>query len=90
MAQLYNNFVSGIQGAIRMVVSSQQQQQHHAYKLLLLGETGSGKTSFLNLLCNFGLIQALGFDEGSKQLQHFNDIALENANSRKLESKTSD
>ena len=87
MAQIYESFKSGIK-AVRQVISEKPQQQHHAYKMLLLGETGSGKTSFLNLLCNCGLIQALGFDEGSKQLRRFNDIKLENAESRKLESKT--
>lgn len=61
-----------------------------SYKLLLIGETGSGKTSFLNLLCNCALIDQLGYDEGSKDFRDFNDIALENPDKRKMESKTGD
>ncbi len=59
------------------------------YIMLLLGETGPGKTSFLNLLCNVSLIEKLGYDEGSKQLHDFNDIKLENSEASKMESKTS-
>lgn len=59
------------------------------YKMLLVGETGSGKTSFLNLLCNCEMIKKLGFNKGSKQLRKFNDSNLENARSREAESKTS-
>ena len=60
--------------------------------MLLIGETGSGKTSFLNLICNCGLVQALhvGFAEGSAHFRGFNDIKLENAVANKTESKTSD
>ena len=67
-------------------------QEHHPYKMLLIGETGSGKTSFLNLLCNCGTIQALGgkFNtNGIEQFRQFNDVQLENAESHKMESKTS-
>ena len=59
------------------------------YKMLLVGETGSGKTSFLNLLCNCETIKKLGFNKASKQLRKFNDSNLENARSREAESKTS-
>ena len=31
-----------------------------SYNLLLIGETGSGKTSFLNLLCNFNEVLQYG------------------------------
>ncbi len=58
------------------------------YKLLLIGETGSGKTSFLNLLCNCALIEELGYAEGSKQLHEFNDLELENPDAREMQSKT--
>ncbi len=60
------------------------------YKMLLLGETGSGKTSFLNLLCNLSLIEKLGYTEGAKQLRNFNDIKLENSEASRMESKTGD
>ena len=60
------------------------------YKMLLIGETGSGKTSFLNLLCNYNLVQTLGFQVSLEHFRSFNDIQLENSTSRKMESKTSD
>ena len=63
-------------------------KHHHEYKMLLIGETGSGKKSFLNLLCNSAVIQKLGFEQGLSELGRFNDIELENAHARKMESKT--
>ena len=60
------------------------------YKMLLIGEIGSGKTSFLNLICNFSAVQTLGFQAGLEQFQNFNDFALENAASQQKRSKTSD
>ena len=36
------------------------QQGDYPYKMLLVGETGSGKTSFLNLLYNYNLVLTLG------------------------------
>lgn len=33
---------------------------NHVYKCLVLGETGSGKTSFMNLLCNLKAVLELG------------------------------
>ena len=65
---------------------------HHPYKLLIMGETGSGKTSFLNLLYNCSKVQELGCgfgEEGLKHFQSFNDSSLENVGSNKMESKTS-
>ena len=53
---------------------------------------GSGKTSFLNLLCNCSLIQELGskFDENAfAKLKNFHKLEFENAGSKKMESKTS-
>lgn len=59
------------------------------YRLLLLGETGSGKTSFLNLLCNYNFLVALGYHGTFEEFERFNDMALERSAS-KMESKTSD
>ena len=62
-------------------------------KVLLIGETGSGKTSFLNLLYNCNAIRALGCGfgkEGLQQFRQYNDIKLENAQAHAMESKTSD
>ena len=49
--------------------------------MLLVGETGSGKTSFLNLICNTAVIQKVGsdFDYKLDRFEDFNDIELENA-----------
>ena len=58
--------------------------------MLLIGEIGSGKTSFLKLICNFNAVQTLGFQAGLEQFQNFNDFALENAASQQKGSKTSD
>ena len=61
------------------------------YKMLLVGETGSGKTSFLNLICNTAVIQMFGsdFDYRLDQFQDFNNIHLENAAEHPMQSKTS-
>ena len=61
-----------------------------SHKILLIGETGSGKTSFLNLLCNYSIVKELGFAIGVQHFHSFNKIQLENAISNKMESKTSD
>lgn len=58
------------------------------HKFLLLGETGSGKTSFLNLLHNCGKVEELG-KEGLEQCKDFNDISLEDPSAKKMQSKTS-
>ena len=58
------------------------------YKMLLIGETGSGKTSFLNLMCNYGKIQTLGKQVNIEDFKQFHDIKLENSLSCKMESKT--
>ena len=44
------------------------QDPHYPFKMLLIGETGSGKTSFLNLLYNCGTVQALGCGFGKEGL----------------------
>ena len=56
--------------------------KHFEYKMLLIGETGSGKTSFLNLLCNCNSVmsQRLGseFDGAAlAQFRNYNDFTLE-------------
>ena len=65
----------------------------HPYKMLLIGETGSGKTSFLNLLCNSKLFEELGtnFDaEKLGQIRQYNDLMIENSIARAIASKTSE
>ena len=81
-----------VQAALESVTSTfvEHKSTSYPHKMLLIGETGSGKTSFLNLLCNCGLMQSLGSDEGFQQLRKFNDINLENSESRQMESKTND
>ena len=69
------------------------QDPHYPFKMLLVGEAGSGKTSFLNLLYNCATVQALGCGFGKEGLEYFrqfNDIQLENAQSTSMESKTND
>ena len=69
------------------------QDPHYPFKMLLIGETGSGKTSFINLLYNCVTVQALGCGFGKEGLEYFrqyNDIQLENAQSTSMESKTND
>ena len=64
-----------------------------AFKMLLIGETGSGKTSFLNLLYNCGTVQALGCGfgaDGLEQFKQFNDIKLKNALALSMETTTND
>ena len=65
----------------------------HPYKMLLIGETGSGKTSFLNLLCNSKLFEELGTNvDAAKldQIRHYNNLAIEDSTARAMASKTSD
>ena len=58
------------------------------FKMLLIGETGSGKTSFLNLMCNYGMIHTLGKQVNIAEFKQFHNIQLENSLSCKMESKT--
>ena len=80
-------------GAYHAVKEAVTRKPHASYKMLLIGETGSGKASFLNLICNCGMTQKLqaGFedDDAIQQLRRYNDTELENAESSKMESKTS-
>ena len=63
--------------------------EHPSYKMLLIGETGSGKTSLINLFCNCALIEHLGGDQLKlSEIQQFNDIELEDSESKKMQSKT--
>jgi GTP-binding protein EngB required for normal cell division len=69
------------------------QDPRYPFKMLFIGEAGSGKTSFLNLLYNCATVQALGCGFGKEGLEYFrqfNDIQLENAQSisESMESKT--
>jgi len=68
--------------------SSKSSGTFHPYKLLFIGETGSGKISFLNLLCNYTTVKELGFQTGLEQLKNLNNIELENTQSKQMESKT--
>ena len=70
-----------------------EKDPHHPFKMLLIGETGSGKTSFLNLLYNCATVQDLGcgFEaDGHEQFKQFNDIKLENAKALSIETTTKD
>ena len=60
-----------------------------AFKMFLIGESGSGKTSFLNYICNAVQIQASGIAKASKDIRPFNDMMLENVKAGAMESKTS-
>ncbi|XP_064401543.1 uncharacterized protein LOC135347466 isoform X2 [Halichondria panicea] len=61
-----------------------------AFKMLLIGKIGSGKTSFLNLLYNCATVGS-GFEaKGLEQFTQFNDIKLEKAQAHPKETKTSD
>ncbi|XP_011409480.1 PREDICTED: uncharacterized protein LOC105316342, partial [Amphimedon queenslandica] len=68
-------------------------EEFYRYTVLLIGETGSGKTSFLNLLYNSKLIEELGTQvDGAKisQIKHYNDLKIESSSERAMESKTSE
>eukprot|EP00731_Ephydatia_muelleri_P005978 Em0003g226a len=58
------------------------------YHMLLVGETGSGKTSFLNLVYNVQLVHKLGFATSAKQFRKYNKIKFENPSKRPMESAT--
>ncbi len=83
----------GIKSALSDAKKGYKGTLHHSFKMLLIGETGSGKTSFLNLLYNCGTVQALGCGFGTEafeQFRQFHKIELENAQSLSMESKTDD
>lgn len=69
-------------------VLTSKDQDKVAYNMLLIGETGSGKTSFLNLLCNFKMVLKLKDDSCIKKLNKFHNEALENVKAAEMESAT--
>ena len=86
MAEIFKKSVQEtLQAAIQAIKG-----QDSIYNILLIGETSSGKTSFLNLMCNCALVQTLGFQVDLKAFHAFNDFDLENAKSRAMASKTND
>eukprot|EP00392_Amoebophrya_sp_AT5.2_P008791 g8819.t1 len=58
------------------------------FHMLLLGPTGSGKTSLLNLLCNMDGVVSESL-ESIEHFRTFNDINLEHKPESSMESKTS-
>ena len=58
-----------------------------SYKILFIGETGSGKTSLLNLIGNYGLVVELGYEAGVERFHSFNNIKFE-LNNERMASKT--
>ena len=74
--------------AIKSIITTKKAKP--VYQFVLIGETGSGKTSFLNLICNFDLVCDLGLEKGLDVLRNFHDLDIENAQSKAMESKTSE
>lgn len=68
------------------MVQRRSQVLRAPYKMVLIGETGSGKTSFLNLLSNYATMQT---NFGVANFKQFNDMKLEVAQSCPMASKTS-
>lgn len=63
--------------------------QDPVFKMLLIGETGSGKTSLINLFCNCALIEDTDTDQLQlNEMKEYNDILLEDPEAKKMESKT--
>ena len=86
--QKEESFWSGIKRGLLELkdVLTSKDQDKVAYNMLLIGETGSGKTSFLNLLCNFKLVLKLKDDSSIKKLNKFQNEALENVKAAEMES----
>ncbi|CAD7967880.1 unnamed protein product [Amoebophrya sp. A120] len=68
--------------------AQEQKQGQGPFHLLLLGPTGSGKTSFLNLLCNMDAVVEHS-EMKIEQFRNFNEITLENSLEDRMASKTS-
>ena len=61
-----------------------------SYKILLLGETCSGKTSFVNFLWNSRFVLELNVKTALEKFRSFNNLELENPTAGLMQSKTSD
>ena len=96
-------FISGVVQTAKQVVNSVKKKgeeflsyvifKFYPYRMLLIGETGSGKTSFLNLLCNSKLFEELGTKVDAakfNQIKHYNNLKIEDSTARAMASKTSD
>ena len=91
----FTQWISSVGSKVQEVITSRLGPTlDPSFKMLLIGETGSGKTSLINLFCNCALIESLGGDEQQLGMQMskvkaFHDITLESSESKKMESKTS-
>ena len=84
--EFWSGIKLGLLGLKDVLISNNQDRV--AYNILLIGETGSGKTSFLNLLCNFKLVLKLKDDSSIKKLNKYHNEALENVKAAEIESAT--
>ena len=88
-----SSFFSGLMRGIRELIQSSKDHDWYGvtYNMMLIGESGSGKTSFLNLMCNFREILKLKEDTPVhiKTVHTFHDEKLENpSRTHEMESAT--
>ena len=88
--EMAEHFWSGIKRGVRGLTDALKAKDQAGvdYKMLLIGETGSSKTSFLNLLCNFAMVLTVKSDTCIRKLTKFHDQALENVKAKEMESLT--